>query len=173
MNHLPRWIKNHPKLIPSYRLNVAAIIIKANKDILWCERSRRPHFWQFPQGGVDPNEELEEALFRELREELGLPKHNFKIIGKRAQTIHYDFPKGIIAQYLKKDVPSYIGQEQHWFLLEFLGSDSDINLNYEGEICEFQNYKWGDIQYLSKVSKHKQSVYYTLLKEFNLIPKQS
>ena len=171
MNHLPNWIKHHPKLIPTYRLNVAAIITRKNNDILWCERSRKPYFWQFPQGGVDPNEDLELALFREIREELGLPAHTLKILKKRAQTIHYDFPNGIIAQYLKKGLPSYIGQKQHWFLLEFLGTDEDINLSYEGENCEFRNYKWGDTQYLSRVSSHKRSVYYTLLKEFDLIKK--
>ena len=169
MSRLPRWIRNHPKLIHAYRPNVAAVIVRKNNHILWCERDRHPYFWQFPQGGVDAGEDLETALFRELKEELGIRKELLTIKARLPTTVRYEFPNGIIAQYLNKGQPSYIGQEQHWFLLEFLGTDADINLDYEGAKREFRSYTWGNTQYLEKVSTHKRKVYSSLLKDFHLI----
>ncbi len=85
MISLPKHILEHPKLIPEYRPNVAALIQRHDGALLWCERTKPPHLWQFPQGGVDKGETEKEALFRELKEELGLqqPEQSVQIIKKR------------------------------------------------------------------------------------------
>ena len=73
-----------------YRKNVAAIIINKNKKVLLAERSDFPNAFQFPQGGIDESESEEEAILRELKEELGTNK--FKIVHKSDKTYKYDFP---------------------------------------------------------------------------------
>ena len=63
-----------------YRPNVAALMVDTNGNLLICERSTIPGAWQFPQGGVDLGEEIEQALYREIREEIGLSKEHYEII---------------------------------------------------------------------------------------------
>jgi putative (di)nucleoside polyphosphate hydrolase len=120
---------------------------------------------------VDEGESLEEALFRELKEELGLsaPQELLTITKKREETAKYIFPTKIITQYLNKGRRSYIGQEQTWFLLSFSGNDSDINLNFEGSDREFRSFLWGGTEHLSRVSYHKRKTYQKLFEEFSIL----
>jgi len=173
MPSLPKHILSHPKLIHQYRPNVAAIIQRENGDLLWCERNRPPYHWQFPQGGVDEGETLEDALFREIKEELGLqhPKSLLKIVKKREKTAKYIFPVHIISKYLDAGRPSYIGQEQHWFLLSFSGTDQDINLHFEGSDSEFRSFCWGGSSLLPRVSFHKRKTYRKLFLDFGILPR--
>ncbi len=66
-----------------YRPNVAALILNTNGSLLICERSNMPGAWQFPQGGVDNGESIEQALIREVREEVGLGKNDYEILESR------------------------------------------------------------------------------------------
>ena len=170
MPSLPKHILSHPKLIHEYRPNVAGVIQRADGKLLWCERNKPPFFWQFPQGGVNKGETLEEALFRELTEEIGLkePQKLITIQQKRETKARYIFPEKIIHQYLNQNLPSYIGQEQTWFLLSFSGSDQDINLNAEGQNREFRSFYWGGTEYIHRVSYHKRKTYKQLFAEFSL-----
>ena len=63
-----------------YRANVAILLLDAEERVLICERAKIPDAWQFPQGGVDKGESLEDALFREVREEIGLPPWSYQIL---------------------------------------------------------------------------------------------
>ena len=170
MISLPKHILEHPKLIPEYRPNVAALIQRANGDILWCERNLPPYLWQFPQGGVQKGETEQEALFRELTEELGLknPQESIQVIKRREKKARYTFPIRIIERYLNNDQPSYIGQEQTWFLLRFTGADQDINVNFEGKNSEFRAFCWGGVEHLSRVQYYKRKTYRKLFADFSI-----
>lgn len=121
-----------------YRDNVGAILRRPDGLILMAERIDLPGIWQFPQGGVDPGESREDALWRELSEELGLasPKDVCTIIGQGPPT-RYDFPEGYDAPVARK----YRGQEQTLFVLEFSGVDADFRLDAYAE-PEFRSVAW-------------------------------
>lgn len=170
MISLPKHILEHPQLIPEYRPNVAALILRENDDILWCERNAPPYLWQFPQGGVQKGETEKQALFRELTEELGLinPQDSIQIIKRRERKARYTFPVRIIERYLNNNQPSYIGQEQTWYLLRFTGSDQDININFEGKNSEFRSFCWGGVEHLSRVQYYKRKTYRKLFADFSI-----
>ena len=118
-----------------YRENVAAIIINKDKKVLMCEHAWIDGAWQFPQGGVDNGESEEEALLRELYEEIGTK--NLKIIGKMDEKISYKFP------YYLREKYQFDGQEQRFFLLYFYGDDSEIRFDIQPK-PEFKAYEWVD-----------------------------
>lgn len=108
-----------------YRLNVAAIIMDENypskKLFLLAKRSDLEGIWQFPQGGVDENESLSDALFRELLEEIGT--NNLDLIASYPKPMKYDFPP-----FAKQRFNDYKGQVQHYFLLK-LKNNKDLSLD--------------------------------------------
>lgn len=116
-----------------YRPNVAAILRKTGGEILICQRADFPECWQFPQGGIDKGESALEALHRELEEETGLKSSHYKIVTS-GEGYRYDFPSN---SPLKK---GYLGQEQTYFLCQFLGRDEDIDLNTHN--VEFADFRW-------------------------------
>lgn len=118
-----------------YRFNVAAIILapESNK-ILVAERIDIDNAWQFPQGGIDSNESEEEALFRELKEELGT--NDVKILDKNPNLITYDFPESIAQRFAP-----FKGQSQRYFLVRL---NSSANINLDTKEPEFKDYKFVD-----------------------------
>ena len=116
---------------PSYQQNVAGILRNRDGKILICERATIRGAWQFPQGGVDAGETPEQALVRELGEEISLAPGDFKIVSKR-DGYRYLFPSG------KKR--GHDGKDQTYFLCEFLAGDSKISV--ETEHPEFRAWKW-------------------------------
>lgn len=116
---------------PSYQPNVAGILRNREGKILICERATIPGAWQFPQGGVDAGETPEQALVRELGEEISLDPGDFRIVGKR-DGYRYLFPDG------KKR--GHDGKDQTYFLCEFLAEDSKINVRTKHP--EFRAWKW-------------------------------
>ena len=120
-----------------YRPNVAMIVINNDNRVLICRR-RNTQTWQFPQGGIDPNENIQEAMERELHEEVGLSKEDVNIIGKSKKMITYDIP---ITLRLKVLGGKFKGQDQKWFLLKTIKDDIKINLNNE-VIPEFEEFEW-------------------------------
>src|SRR5580765_5553037 len=105
-----------------FRPNVAAILLNMDNEMLIAERAHIRGSWQFPQGGVDPGESLEEALLREVEEEIGVKPGKIQVLDQKGG-YRYEFPKG----RLKYGI--YGGQEQVYFLCRFLGHDEDININ--------------------------------------------
>jgi putative (di)nucleoside polyphosphate hydrolase len=116
---------------PSYQKNVAGILRNRDGKILICERLNIPGAWQFPQGGVDEGETVEQALKRELWEEISLDPGDFRIVEKR-DGYRYLFTAG------KKR--GHDGKDQTYFLCDFLADDSKINVQTEHP--EFCAWKW-------------------------------
>jgi len=119
------------KAEPKYQQNVAAILRNREGKIFICERIQIPNAWQFPQGGVDEGETAEEALTRELGEEIGLQPGDFRIQEKRGG-YRYLFPSG------RKR--GHDGKEQTYFLCDFLADDGRINVATAHP--EFRDWKW-------------------------------
>jgi putative (di)nucleoside polyphosphate hydrolase len=116
---------------PKLKANVAAILRNPEGKILICERIHIRNAWQFPQGGVDAGETAEQALARELWEEIGIEAGDFRIVEKR-DGYRYLFPSG-----RKK---GHDGKDQTYFLCDFLAPDAKINVNTPHP--EFRAWKW-------------------------------
>ncbi|WP_455218400.1 RNA pyrophosphohydrolase [Kaarinaea lacus] len=144
-----------------YRPNVGIILCNGKGRLLWARRIGQDA-WQFPQGGIQPHESPEEALYRELREEIGLEQHHVEVLGCTRRWLRYDLPKRFIRHGSQ---PVCIGQKQLWFLLRLTGSDDDVKLDV-GEKPEFDGWRWVDYWYpVDKVVTFKQEVYRNALEE--------
>jgi len=145
----------------TYRPNVAMIILSENypqkKEIFIAQRNDLTDIWQFPQGGIDNGEEVKEALFREMEEEIGTDAA--EIIAEYPEWISYDFPEKIA-----KKMKPYKGQTQRYFLLK-LGKNAKINLATKHP--EFINYKFVDVaDVLGHTAHFKKPVYETVINYF-------
>lgn len=149
---------NHEKI---YRPNVAVIVLSSayphKKDVFIAERSDLNDVWQFPQGGIDEGESPEEALFRELEEEIGT--RDVTILGEYPEWISYDFPL-----HIAKKMKPYAGQTQRYYLVR-LNEAAEINI--ATQIPEFSDYKFVDYTELSEYTAHfKHTVYEKVLNYF-------
>jgi putative (di)nucleoside polyphosphate hydrolase len=115
-----------------YRLNVAGMLMTPGGDLLICERLNLPGAWQFPQGGVDRGETLEEAITRELFEEIGVTADQW-IERQQAGPFRYHFEAGRL-------IRGYCGKDQHFFLLEYLADPLAIDVHQPS--AEFRSYQW-------------------------------
>ena len=107
-----------------YRANVGIVVCNNKKKVLWAKRTNEDA-WQFPQGGINEGESPKEAMFRELKEEVGLEPSHVEIIARTKDWLRYDVPKN----WIRKDWRDrYKGQKQIWFLLRLTGHDSDVSL---------------------------------------------
>ncbi|MBU0744440.1 MAG: RNA pyrophosphohydrolase [Gammaproteobacteria bacterium] len=145
-----------------YRLNVGIILTNANGQLFWGKRVKASG-WQFPQGGVNPYETLEETMYRELAEEVGLTQKDVKILATTKRWIRYKLPTHMRHQ---NNSPVCVGQKQKWFLLLLTGGDDKINLTATAK-PEFNDWRW--VKYwdpLKQVIYFKRNVYLKVLKEF-------
>lgn len=138
-------------------------IILSNEHgrLLWARRVGRD-IWQFPQGGIKANEVPEDALYRELYEEIGLRAHQVEVMGCTRDWLRYKLPK----RYLRRDShPLCIGQKQIWYLLRLIASDEEVRLDL-GEPPEFDGWRWVEYWHpLKEVVSFKRNVYRSALKE--------
>jgi putative (di)nucleoside polyphosphate hydrolase len=95
--------------------------------------------WQLPQGGLDEGETPEEAAFRELAEETGIPARLVEILARCPTELHYDLPVDLVGKLWKG---RWRGQRQTWFLARFLGTDADVDIATPDP--EFRAWKWAD-----------------------------
>ena len=122
-----------------YRPCVGIALFNSSGKVFIGERIDTPGAWQMPQGGIDGDETVEQAVFRELYEEIGSNKA--EIVKIADEKIRYDLPDDL-RNRLWNGV--YKGQEQTWVAARFLGEDSDINIRNH-EPPEFRNWRWTDL----------------------------
>ena len=148
-----------------FRPNVGIVICNRDGDVLWGRRINGRDSWQFPQGGVHSGETPEEAMFRELDEEVGLKPEHVRILARTKGWLRYRLP----ARYIRKhEQPVCIGQKQRWFLLRLEAPESAINLDAHGH-PEFDGWKWVKYWYpINGVVDFKRAVYRSALTELAL-----
>ncbi len=143
-----------------YRPNVGIIIANDEGRVLWARRAGQ-QAWQFPQGGIKAHESVEDALFRELKEETGLDPADVKIIGSTRGWLRYKLPRRL----LRQNTSSFVGQKQRWYLLKMLAGDDAVSFDHI-ETPEFDHWKWVSYWYpLGQVVSFKQEVYRKAMKE--------
>jgi len=146
-----------------YRPNVGIIICNANNQVFWGKRIRE-HSWQFPQGGIKQGESPEEAMYRELMEEVGLRPDHVKILGRTRDWLRYDVPNNWIKREWRG---SYKGQKQIWFLLRMVGRDCDVSLRASTH-PEFDAWRWSEYWVpMDNVIEFKRDVYRLALNELS------
>jgi len=148
-----------------YRPNVGIILCNESGQVLWARRIGQDA-WQFPQGGIKDDESPEQALFRELGEEVGLTEKDVEILGCTRGWLRYRLPRRMV-RYNSKPVCD--GQKQKWFLLKLISSDDRVNVHANAK-PEFDGWRWTSYWYpLGQVVSFKRDVYRRALRE--LAPK--
>ena len=125
-----------------YRPNVGIVICNRKGQVLWAKRYGQ-NSWQFPQGGINDNESAEQAMYRELHEEVGLQPKDVKVLYASKHWLRYKLPKRLL-RYDSK--PVCIGQKQRWFLLQLVGDEKNINMNTT-KSPEFDGWRWVSFWY--------------------------
>jgi putative (di)nucleoside polyphosphate hydrolase len=144
-----------------FRPNVAIVITNHRNQVFWGKRIRE-HSWQFPQGGINPGESPEVAMYRELHEEVGLRPEHVAILGRTRDWLRYEVPTTWVKREWRGN---YRGQKQIWYLLRLLGRDADLNLRADAK-PEFDAWRWADYWVdLDGVIDFKREVYKTALVE--------
>ncbi|MEE9342000.1 MAG: RNA pyrophosphohydrolase [Gammaproteobacteria bacterium] len=144
-----------------YRPNVGIILTNQEGQLLWARRVQQDA-WQFPQGGIRQSESPQDAMYRELEEEIGLQSHHVQVLGSTRGWLRYRLPKKFIRH---EQQPVCIGQKQIWFLLRFIGEERHVRLDLSDK-PEFDNWRWVDYWYpLDEVVSFKRKVYQRALNE--------
>lgn len=144
-----------------FRANVCIILSNQVKQVFWARRANHGG-WQFPQGGIKVGESPEVAMFRELREEVGLLPEQVKIVDRTDNWLSYRLPEEFIQRNVK---PLCLGQKQIWYLMELIADEENINLTYSAK-PEFDHWEWTDYwSTADKVVAFKRKVYQQALEE--------
>ncbi len=152
-----------------FRPNVGIILLNQRNQVFWGKRLRT-HSWQFPQGGIDRGETPEQAMFRELHEEVGLRPEHVRVLARTRDWLRYEVPE----RFIRRDARGYYrGQKQIWFLLQLMGNDWDLNLRATNH-PEFDAWRWNDYWVpLDVVVEFKRGVYEMALTELSrYVPRQ-
>ncbi|GAB3476132.1 RNA pyrophosphohydrolase [Polaromonas eurypsychrophila] len=146
-----------------FRPNVGIILLNQRSQVFWGKRIRT-HSWQFPQGGIDRGENPEQAMFRELHEEVGLMPQHVQVLARTRDWLRYEVPD----RFIRRDARGhYKGQKQIWFLLQLVGHDWDLNLRATDH-PEFDAWRWNDYWVpLDVVVEFKRGVYEMALTELS------
>ena len=144
-----------------FRPNVGIMLANARGQMFWARRIGGQEAWQFPQGGIKDDEDAEQALYRELNEEIGLREADVKLLAVTSGWLRYRLP----ARYIRQQDPICVGQKQKWFLLLLETEEHKINLSADGS-PEFDDWRWVSYWYpVNQVVSFKRDVYRRALKE--------
>ena len=146
------------------RKGVGIILLNDKNKVFVAKRIDNPkNFWQMPQGGIDEGEDYYEAALRELKEETSVV--SVKLIQEIDKKLTYILPYHLIGIIWKG---RFKGQIQKWFVVRFIGNDSEININTKKP--EFLEWKWIDLESLTKVVvDFKLHVYQEIKKKLELL----
>ena len=144
-----------------FRANVGIILTNDQRQVFWARRIGMDA-WQFPQGGIKKNESPKMAMYRELKEEIGLEPEHVELINSTDDWLRYWLPKRYIRQ---NKGPLCIGQKQIWYLLKLTADETYLDLSYTSE-PEFDSWKWVDFwRPVEEVISFKRQVYQQALKQ--------
>ncbi len=130
-------------------------------QVLWARRIGGQDAWQFPQGGINDGESTEEALYRELEEEVGLKSESVDVLASTRGWLRYRLPKRFVR---RGQSPVCIGQKQKWYLLRMLDEDAAVRLDLNHK-PEFDHWQWVSYWYpLDQVVPFKKEVYRRAMK---------
>lgn len=118
-----------------FRANVGIVLMRGSGELFLGGRVGG-RGWQFPQGGVNRGERVEDALFRELKEEIGLAQQDVEVLGSTRGWLRYRLPR----QYVRDRC---IGQKQRWFLLKLTADDANLRFD-STNLPEFDRWRWVD-----------------------------
>ena len=154
--------KNFEKL--PYRNGVGIVVLNNENKIFVAKRIDNPkNFWQMPQGGVDKGENYYDAALRELKEETSMV--SVELVQEIDKKLTYTLPDELIGIIWKG---RFKGQTQKWFVMRFIGNESEININTKNP--EFLDWKWIDLEDLTKIAVNfKLDVYRNLKQEVSKI----
>ncbi|MBV8403254.1 MAG: RNA pyrophosphohydrolase [Gammaproteobacteria bacterium] len=143
-----------------FRANVGILLM--HHELVFLGRRTGGRGWQFPQGGVRRGESLEQALYRELEEEIGIAKSEVALIGQTERWLRYRLP----ARYVRRNQqPVCIGQKQRWFLLQLKPEDPKFDFSRTPE-PEFDQFRWAHYwEPVKEVIYFKRAVYARALTE--------
>ena len=134
----------------------------ADGRVLIGQRSDYRESWQFPQGGIRAEETPEQAMFRELEEEIGLQSQHVDVLGSTRGWLRYRLPERFIRRHQE---PVCVGQKQVWFMLRLIGEERFVRLDLSDK-PEFDNWRWVDYWHpLREVVPFKRTVYKKALNE--------
>ncbi|MEN8761726.1 MAG: RNA pyrophosphohydrolase [Thiogranum sp.] len=144
-----------------YRPNVGIILTNSDGLLLWARRIRQDA-WQFPQGGIRAKESPEQAMYRELGEEIGLLPQHVNVLGATRGWLRYRLPERFIRRHQK---PVCVGQKQVWFMLRLVSQERYVRLDLSDK-PEFDNWRWVHYWHpLEEVVSFKRTVYKKALNE--------
>ena len=144
-----------------FRANVGIILTNDQGQVFWARRIGMDA-WQFPQGGIKKDESPKMAMYRELKEEIGLEPEHVELINSTDDWLRYWLPKRYIRQ---NRMPLCIGQKQIWYLLKLTADETYLDLSYTSE-PEFDSWKWVDFwRPVEEVISFKRQVYQQALKQ--------
>jgi putative (di)nucleoside polyphosphate hydrolase len=144
-----------------FRANVGIILCNDDGELMLAGRVGSKG-WQFPQGGMLEGESPEEAMFRELYEEVGLLEKDVLVLGTTDKWLRYRLPE----RYVRRDKkPLCVGQKQRWFMLKLVGDEEQVRFDQSGS-PEFDRWRWVNFWHpVKEVIYFKRRVYAQALAE--------
>jgi len=148
-----------------YRPCAGIMLVNAQRKVFVGQRLDSPDSdaWQMPQGGIDDGETPREAALRELQEETGITPGLAEIVAQSREEYRYDLPGTLMGKIWGG---KWRGQRQSWFLMRFLGVDSDVDITTQHK--EFSHWKWAEMAELPElIVPFKKKIYQDIIAEFS------